>query len=355
VTLSLPELSIIVPTLNEVETLPALFSTLTRQTGIHFELLLCDGGSGDGTCVLAQQQAAVAPFHCRLLLSERGRARQLNTGAEAAVAPLLLFLHADSEFPDTLALRRAVDALLAQHDRLADQRTAGHFALRFALPAARYRLGYFLAESKTRLDLPGCTHGDQGFLLTRTFFEQVGPFDESLPVMEDTRLAEDIRRRGRWLLLPAEIVTSARRFETEGFLERQLLNALLMNFAAIGWNDFFRAAPAIYRSQDRTRRLQLDPFFALIARLLKESPRRQRCVLWYRTGGYVRGNAWQLLFAWQGRRAFRQGKGPEEVPSGSLFSFRRWFDRLTDHPLGQTVSMVLVWCWFQGMRQRMKK
>jgi rSAM/selenodomain-associated transferase 2 len=355
VTTSLPELSIIVPVLNEIKTLPALFATLNRQTGLQFELLLCDGGSGDGTQELAQQLMAVAPFQARLLLSERGRARQLNTGARAAVAPLLLFLHADCEFPAPRTLRHAIDALQAQQNRLADQRIAGHFALRFSLPAAGYGLGYFLTESKARLDLPGCTHGDQGFLLSRSFFQQVGPFDESLPLMEDTAFAEEIRRRGRWLLLPDEIVTSARRFEMEGLLERQLLNALLMNFAAIGWADFFRAAPEVYRSQDRTGRLQLEPFFALISDLLKELPRRQRWAIWYRTGGYVRGNAWQLLFAWQVRCAFRQGKGPEGVASGSLSSFRRSFDRLTDHPVGQLASMMLVWCWFQGMKFRLRR
>lgn len=340
-----PELSIIVPILNEAETLPAFFANLARQANIHFELLLCDGGSADGSRELAGQLAAAAPFPCRLLTTERGRGRQLNAGALAATAPLFLFLHVDSAFPHSLALRQAVDALPA-----GDQRMAGHFALRFALSAERYSFGYFLAESKARLDLPGCTHGDQGFLLSRNFFRQVGPFDESLPVMEDTRLAEEIRRCGQWLLLPAEITTSARRFETEGVFERQLLNALLMNFAAIGWDDFFRAAPEVYRSQDRTGRLQLAPFFALITRLLKDLPRRQCCALWYRTGGYVRSNAWQLLFAWRARRVFRQGKGPEGVANGDIKNFCRWFDRFTDNPFGWGAAMVLVWCWFQGAR-----
>src|SRR5450631_2618475 len=44
-----PELSIIVPVLNEAEELPALFATLADQHGISFELIICDGGSSDGT------------------------------------------------------------------------------------------------------------------------------------------------------------------------------------------------------------------------------------------------------------------------------------------------------------------
>jgi hypothetical protein len=72
---------------------------------------------------------------------------------------------------------------------------------------------------------------------------KLGGFDETLELLEDNRFAEAVRKEGGWLLLPAEIVTSARRFETEGLAERQTLNALLMNFAAIGWDAFFRLAP----------------------------------------------------------------------------------------------------------------
>src|ERR1700674_5517741 len=75
-----------------------------------------------------------------------------------------------------------------------------------------------------------CTHGDQGFLLRRGFFNAVGPFEESLPMLAETRFAEAVRNRGEWLLLPAEIQTSARRFEIEGLRERQTLNAIITNF-----------------------------------------------------------------------------------------------------------------------------
>jgi rSAM/selenodomain-associated transferase 2 len=344
------ELSVIVPTLNEAATLPALFATLAAQADISFEVLLCDGGSEDGTPDVAQSLAAAAPFACRVLTGARGRGRQLNAGAQAAAAQLLLFLHADSTFAEPLALRRGVEALRGRQAQRGDRRVAGRFALRFALPASRNRSSYFLAEAKARLDLPGCTHGDQGFLLDGEFFRQVGPFDEGRPVMEDTFLAEAIRRQGEWLLLPAELVTSPRRFESEGFAARQTLNALLMNCAAVGWDDFFRAAPDVYRRQDRTRPLQLAPFFSLIAQLLFDLPRQQRRRLWYRTGAYVRDNAWQLYFALQARRAFRQGRGPGEIDGAAVAAFRRRFDRLTDHPPGRALATVLVWGWFQGMR-----
>ena len=339
------ELSIIIPVLNEAETLPALFAMLARQDRVDFETLLVDGGSVDGTLSRAGPLASASPFECRILRSDKGRGRQLNAGARAAGAGTLLFLHADSAFSDPLALRRALDDFSSAVAHRGHDRIAGRFALRFDLPPGRQGFGYYFYESKARLDRPECTHGDQGFLLLRDFFETIGPFDESTSLLEDTRLAEKIRRTGEWILLPAEILTSARRFETEGLFERQLLNALIMNFAAIGWDDFFREAAGIYRSQDHARRLRLLPYLDKIRELLRVLPRRERWSLWYRTGSYVRSNVWQLAFSIDVRRNFRRGLPPGEEGRETLESFERWF-RITDHPPGRFAAATLVWIWF---------
>lgn len=342
------ELSVIVPVLNEAETLPALFATLSRQEQVAFEVVLADGGSTDGTAERAAALAAESPFPCRVIRSGKGRGRQLNAGARAATAETLLFLHADSGFPDPLALRKGLDALTATIGRRGDERVAGHYALRFDVLAGRYGFGYYFYECKARLDRPECTHGDQGFLLRRSFFAGIGPFEEAFPLMEDTRLAETVRREGEWLLLPAEVVTSARRFETEGLCERQLLNALLMNFAAIGWDDFFRQASGIYRRQDLAGRLRLLPFLRAVRELLRQLPRRRRLALWYRTGGYVRRHAWQLAFALDVRRNFRRGLPAGKGGTPLLERFDRWYGPLTDHPPGRLAAAGLVWLWFHG-------
>jgi len=228
------QLSIIIPLLNEAESLPALLDDLGRQEGIPFEVILVDGGSVDDTADLAAKRSAESPFPCRVLQSAKGRGRQLNAGAAAARGDLLLFLHADSAFADPQALQRGVAALAAAREARGHTRVAGHFALRFARSSDEPSFAYAYYQAKARLDRPECTHGDQGFLLHRDFFAAVGPFDETLPLLEDTRLAERIRREGEWLLLPAEIATSARRFESEGLYPRQALNAVIMNFATPG-------------------------------------------------------------------------------------------------------------------------
>jgi hypothetical protein len=183
-------------------------------------------------------------------------------------------------------------------------------------------------------------------LLSRSFFTELGGFDEALPLLEDTRFAEAAREAGELLLLPAEIIASSRRFESEGLLPRQVLNALVMNFAAIGWDDFFRAAPEVYRRQDRTRPLELLPFLRLVRMLLQPLPRRARFRLWYGTGVYVRSQGWQLGFALDCRRNFRNGWASGAGPTPCLNRFDRWFDRLTDHPPGRLATALLVRAWF---------
>ena len=343
----LPELSLIVPTLNEAIGLECLFAMLSAQKEARFELVIADGGSSDGTADRARRLAATVPFAAKVIETERGRGRQMNAGAAVASGDTLLFLHADSTLPDPLALRSALDTFAETIAAGGSDRIAGHFRLRFERSGAGPSLPYYFYEWKARLHRPGCTHGDQGFLLTRRFFVETGRFDESYPILEDVRLAQRVAARGRWLLLPAEIVTSARRFETEGLRERQALNALLMNFAAIGWDTFLAELPRLYQSQDRAGRLLLGPVLRFIVGLLRPLRRRERLRLWRETGRYVRANAWQIPLFLDARRHFRQGTPVGQGATPRLNFHDRVFDRLTDNGAGYWATALLVWLWFR--------
>jgi rSAM/selenodomain-associated transferase 2 len=340
-------LSIIIPTRNEAATLPLLLTDLAAQADVDLEVLISDGGSTDGTAALARAELARLGMRGAVLEGSSGRGRQLNRGALQAKGEWLLFLHADSRLPDPAALAKA----LADLRSVADPRVAGHFRLRFELPATARAFGYHLCELKARLGLPGTIHGDQGFLLSAGVFRELGGFREDLPVLEDTLLAERIRKAGGWRLLPAELVTSPRRFQTEGFRQRQTVNALLMNFAAIGWEEPLRRAPDVYRDQERTGPLQPARFYPLVDALLRGLPRATRLRLWYQTGGYVRGNAWQLALWRTARRSWRQGRLEETETAHAIEKFQSWFEPLTDHPPGRALAGFLTWLWFRTRRR----
>ncbi|WP_432821107.1 TIGR04283 family arsenosugar biosynthesis glycosyltransferase [Trichloromonas sp.] len=343
---AIPELSIIVPTYNESATLPALLASLDKQRGVDFELILVDGGSQDTTRNLAKAFAADAGFPVTLIESAAGRGRQLNAGAVRARGASLLFLHADSSFADPHALADGLFFFDHMIDSRGDDAVAGHFSLCFLRSRAGSSAGYAFYESKARLNRRGCIHGDQGFLVRRSFFERLGPFATSLPFLEDERFADAVSGCGEWVLLPAEILTSARRFEKEGLLSRQILNALIMNAAAIGWTSFLHQAPDLYRRQGEAGRLELLPFFRRLKRLLQDMSWQERACTWYRSGAYVRDNGWQLLLAvdfllgWRRNHSWRG----EETPV--LDRYERWYDRFSNHPGGRCLAAGAVWAWF---------
>jgi rSAM/selenodomain-associated transferase 2 len=340
------ELTIIVPTFNEESTLPTLLSCLAAQQGVDFELIVADGGSIDGTREILANATASFGFPLTLLQCRPGRGAQLNAGARLARGETLLFLHADSAFPDHHALADGLFFLNEEIARRGSAALAGHFALRFSDTGPKHPAGYAYYESKARLDRPGCIHGDQGFMLRRAFFRQVGPFDASLPFLEDERFAGTLSGQGQWVLLPAEILTSARRFVTEGLFRRQLLNALVLNALAIGWDDFLREAPGLYALQDQAGPIDLRPFLRHIKKMLNEMSRTEARRTWYRSAAYARDNGWQLLLAldvWRGRRGDPAFRG-ERTPL--LDRWERWYDRLTDHAGGRLLVAAGLWSVF---------
>lgn len=277
-----PRIAVIIPTLNEREALPALLADLQAQQGVDLECWVSDGGSTDGTPDAAQV-AGVS-----VCVGPAGRGAQMNRAARLTRSPWLLFLHADSRLSDPHQLRQAVDAL-RQHD---PRQVAGHWSLRFwDAPAAHRRLFRFL-EAKTASGRPGTIHGDQGLLLHRDAFHRWGGFRETLPYFEDVHFSDVVFTRGRWVLLPGSLQTSARRFVSEGVLPRYTLMGLMMVMHAVGDADFLRLAPALYRPQHRADPVSVRPALRLAARRLA---RRPDC--WPRLLAYAWSQRWQLRVA----------------------------------------------------------
>lgn len=283
----LPLLSIIIPTLNEAEHLPPLLSELRKQQDVVLEIIVGDGGSVDTTRMVAEEHGAL--FVC----APRGRGAQMNAAAKQASGDYYLFLHADSRIDDSGLLNNALRAVMSEPGT---GRVAGHFRLRFMRTVERNALAYRFAEGKSALNRAGTTNGDQGMLLAKAFFEQLGGFDESLPFLEDQRLAEKIREQGRWITLPGHLNTSARRFEAEGFHRRYILMSMMMGFHNIGVEEFFVRAPGIYRVQQETGRLLMAPFFRLIRYMMAEWGVGGSLRTFCRLGRYLCRNSWQLFF-----------------------------------------------------------
>jgi rSAM/selenodomain-associated transferase 2 len=205
------KISIIIPVLNEGNTIGACLDRLNEQTEPH-EIVVVDGGSLDNTLAVVRTFAGVK---C-LRAFGPGRARQMNQGARVAEGDILLFLHSDTLLmPGGLAM---IEAFIAQTGIV-----AGSFCLRFDHQSPFLRL----YARFSRINHILFTYGDQGLFMTRRVFEQVGGFAE-LPLMEDVEIQKSLRRIGRFVKIRHPVVTSARRFLANGIIRQQLLNTGLV-------------------------------------------------------------------------------------------------------------------------------
>ncbi len=330
-------LTVIIPALNEQGPLPLLLADLRAQKNVNLEIIIADGGSTDDTLNRAH------PFNPIIVKSPRGRARQLNAGFGKATGNNLLFLHADTRIknPDLLinALEHWRIALVkAGHDRV-----AGHFPLRFMRTTPGNNKSFKYAECKTHFNRINTTNGDQGFLLRRSFFEDLGKFDERQHFLEDQRLAEKIRGRGTWITLPGHIYTSSRRFEAEGFHRRYILMGMLMALYSTGRPEFFKRAKAIYANQDETGHLQLKPYFgAAIKMFVYDLGFSKSIRAWLYIGRYIRQNSWQMFYFFD--ILFGTDEKNRDYPF--LEFHDKYFWPLTNNTVCDALNTLISFFWF---------
>lgn len=151
-------------------------------------------------------------------------------------------------------------------------------------------------QAKTATGRRYTINGDQGLLIRRTDFLELGCFDERLPFLEDQRFAARLDRVGYWRLLPGHLVTSARRFETEGEYPRYLLMALIMAMYIVEIPAFFARASGIYAQHSQTGRLALMPYFRVLRHMMRRCGLRASVRACWQIAGVAMGQLWQLFF-----------------------------------------------------------
>jgi rSAM/selenodomain-associated transferase 2 len=200
-----PRLSIVIPAINEAAQIANTLQALQPLRN-DCELLLVDGGSDDGSPAIA------APLVDEVLHSPRGRARQMNCGAEQASADVLLFLHADTRLPDC-AVNRILQAIDGGY-------RWGRFDVEFDSQQLIFKLIALMMNWRSRLT--GITTGDQAMFISRQAFQAVGGFPE-IGLMEDIAISASLKKLGKPCCLTDKVVTSARRWQRHGIFKTILL------------------------------------------------------------------------------------------------------------------------------------
>jgi rSAM/selenodomain-associated transferase 2 len=193
--------------LDEAATLPALLAHLAHWREQGCEVVLVDGGSTDASVALATSSGF------RVLSAARGRARQMNAGAQAAQGSSLLFLHADTRLPD--AAQAEVLNALSRPDGV-----WGRFDVR--IEGRSLLLPVVAALMNLRSRLSGIATGDQAMFMRREIFDVAGGFPDQA-LMEDIEMSSRLRRYARPVCLRARVTTSGRRWDQRGVWRTILL------------------------------------------------------------------------------------------------------------------------------------
>jgi rSAM/selenodomain-associated transferase 2 len=191
--------SIIVPALNEENGLGQTLRSLLALNGGK-EIIVCDGGSVDRTVEIALASGV------RVVHAQRGRGSQMHAGACAACGEIFWFVHADT-IPPPHSLEDLQAALAGE------QVAGGNFGLVFDGPSRSARQLTFIYPFLRRLNL---CYGDSGIFLPRRVYEEIGGF-RRLELFEDLDLLRRLKKKGRFVHLPCQIITSSRRFENRNF------------------------------------------------------------------------------------------------------------------------------------------
>ncbi len=210
-----PPVSVIIPTLNEESNIAA---TIASAAAPGVEVLIVDGGSTDQTVARARDAGA------GIIHSLSGRGRQMNAGAAAARGGILLFLHSDTLLPPNYPQR--VCSALAQPGV-----SIGAFSLRVAPSGIHFRIMEQLVYWRSRYRHR--PYGDQALFLHATMYYRLGGFPE-WPILEDLAFVKKAARAGRVVVIPAAVITSARRWLTDGFWSTTLRHQLILVGQSLG-------------------------------------------------------------------------------------------------------------------------
>ncbi|MFZ6052376.1 TIGR04283 family arsenosugar biosynthesis glycosyltransferase [Halocola ammonii] len=202
------KVSVIIPTLNEADFIGTLVEFLTTNADSRLEkVIVCDGGSVDGTAELARDAGAEVVENL-----EQSRAVQMNAGWKVAGGNVLYFVHADSLPPKTYL--DDIEEELKKGSDLGCYR----FLFNSRRPALRFN------SFMTRFNALSFRGGDQTLFVKREVFEELNGYDESYEIMEEYDFLIRANKRFKFSIIPKDVKVSARKYEYNSYFRVNVAN-----------------------------------------------------------------------------------------------------------------------------------
>lgn len=215
-------ISVVIPAYNEEGSIGKTVNSIKARSNMDQvkEIIVVDAGSTDNT-----MKEAVAAGAKVIKSAEKGRAFQMNEGAAAATENVLHFIHADSILPPGFAA--------AIMKSIHEGYVCGCFRLAFDYPH------WFLKFNCrfTRFDINTFRFGDQSLFVTRDVFQKSGAFRNDLFIMEDQEIIHRIKKYGKLKVINAVIVTSAKKYISNGVFKMQGIFYLIYIMYRLGFSQ----------------------------------------------------------------------------------------------------------------------
>jgi rSAM/selenodomain-associated transferase 2 len=194
-------ISVVIPALNEAETIGPCLDSLQREKAIT-ETIVVDGGSSDGTREIAINKGY------RVVSAKRGRGSQIKKGIRHCSGDVILVLHADCLICPSLP------ALVVRTLNENPQCIGGATGMEYLEGSWKNRFVSWLNNARARWT--GISFGDQAQFFRRGALPLIDGFPD-LMLMEDVELSMRLKEHGQLCFIPRGVVVSKRRWERLGF------------------------------------------------------------------------------------------------------------------------------------------
>jgi len=236
-----PNLSIIIPALNEEKYLPVLLKEIKKQNFANvLEIIVADAGSLDRTVEIAKS------FGCKVVQGGLpaptpnlvwGPAKGRNEGAKIARADILLFMDADNIYLPENFLKNLLEEFKKRNLDVAS------FPI---CPDGNFfdKIIYKIYNNFVQLIQRFSAYATNSVLVKKNLHQKIGGFDEEIKIAEDHFYAKTGKKFGKFGFIKTEpVLTSIRRFERDGRLKtylKYLIAGIYMFFFGPIKSDIFK-------------------------------------------------------------------------------------------------------------------